>query len=70
MAVGRSGGALAALALAGVAYFFRNRKQVSNKVQELTQRAQHQLGGSSHTSDSTPASSNEPSAYTGDTVRM
>jgi hypothetical protein len=69
MAVGRSGGALAALALAGVAYFFRNRKQVSNKVQELTQRAQHQLG-SSHSDNATTTSSNEPSAYTGDTVRM
>lgn len=69
MAVGRSGGALAALALAGVAYFFRNRKQVSNKVQELTNRAQQQLGSpSSKETTTTPAS--EPPAYTGDTVRM
>lgn len=68
MAVGRSGGALAALALAGVAYFFRNRKQVSNKVQELTNRAQNQLG-SSQSNNSTTTSS-EPPAYTGETVRM
>jgi len=69
MAVGRSGGALAALALAGAAYFFRNRKQVSNKVQELTNRAQNQLGSSNSDTKST-TTSNEPSAYTGDTVRM
>ena len=69
MAVGRSGGALAALALAGVAYFFRNRKQVSNKVQEMTNRVQNQLGSSQNTNNST-TTSNEPPAYTGDTVRM
>jgi len=69
MAVGRSGGALAALALAGVAYFFRNRKQVSNKLNELTNRAQNQLG-SGHSNETSNTSSSEPPAYTGETVRM
>jgi hypothetical protein len=64
MAVRRGGGAMAALALAGLAYFFKNRKQVTGKVQELTSRAQHQLGGN------TSQTSTEPQAYTGETTRM
>ncbi len=67
MAVRRGGGALAALALAGLAYFFKNRKQVTNKVQELTNRSQHQLGGTTTTSTTT---STEPQAYTGETTRI
>ncbi len=65
MAVRRGGGALAALALAGLAYFFKNRKQVTGKFQELTNRAQHQLGGTTTTNTST-----EPQAYTGETTRI
>ena len=64
MAVRRGGGAFAALALAGLAYFFKNRKQVTGKVQELTNRAQNQLGGN------TTQSSTEPKAYIGETTRI
>lgn len=67
MAVRRGGGAFAALALAGLAYFFKNRKQVTSKVQELTNRVQHQLGG---TTTTTTNSSTEPQAFTGETTRI
>lgn len=66
MAVRRGGGAFAALALAGLAYFFKNRKQVTGKFQELTNRAQHQLSGSTNTTTTTT----EPQAYTGETTRI
>jgi hypothetical protein len=69
MAVRRGGGALAALALAGLAYLFKNRKQVTGKVQEMTNRAQHQLGGSNQKGN-TSQTSTEPQAYTGETTRM
>lgn len=68
MAIRRGGGAFAALALAGLAYFFRNRKQVTNTVKQLTNRAQSQFAPSNNTPTTTTSS--EPAAYTGDTVRM
>lgn len=64
MAVRRGGGAFAALAMAGLAYFFKNRKQLTGKFQELTNRTQHQLGGS------TTQTGTEPQAYTGETTRI
>lgn len=76
MAVRRGGGAFAALALAGIAYFFKNRKQVTSKVQELTSRAQNQLSGNTNSAPSnstlsnTTPSSTEPRAYTGETTRI
>ncbi len=69
MATRRGGGAFAALALAGLAYFFRNRKQVTNTVKQLTNRAQSQFAPSKNNTTTTTTTS-EPAAYTGDTVRM
>lgn len=68
MAVRGSRGALAALALAGLAYFFRNRKKVNDQVQQLTDKVQQQFG--SNNSNQSTNQSNEPRAYTGETTRM
>lgn len=64
MPLKRSGGALAALALAGLAYLFRNRKQVGNTVHDLTEKAQRQF--SQNNTDTTT----EPQAFTGETQRI
>lgn len=69
MAVRRSGGALAALALAGLAYFFRNRKKVNDQVQNLTDKVQNQFS-SNDGKQSNGGQLNEPKAYTGETTRM
>ena len=65
--VRRGSGAFAALALAGLAYLFKNRQQVGNKLNQLSGRVQHQLGGET-SPQHTEAS--EPRAYTGDTHRI
>jgi hypothetical protein len=59
-------GAFAALALAGLAYLFKNRQQLGSKLQELSGKVQNQLNGS----HSQPARLEEPKAYTGETTRM
>lgn len=64
MGVKRSGGALAALALAGIAYLWKNRKQVSHQVKELGNNVQDRL------SPPDAAKNAEPKAYTGETTRI
>ncbi len=62
----RNKGAFGALVFAGLAYLFKNRKQIGDKVKGLT-------GGSSvrnQLPSPTRTSTEEPKAYTGDTVRM
>lgn len=66
MGVQRKGGAIAALLLAGVAYLWKNRKQVGNQVKQLGDNVQDRLS-SNQTSQT---SLEEPKAYTGETTRI
>lgn len=79
MAVNRSGGALAALALAGLAYFFKNRSQVKRQVEQLGDRAQDMVGKnqpvstgqqSSSAGGASSSSGDWSTPATGETVRM
>lgn len=64
MAVQRKGGAIAALLLAGLAYLWKNRKQVKDQVKQLGTNVQDRLSAdSAQTID-------EPKAYTGETTRI
>lgn len=62
-----SNGAFAALALAGLAYFFKNRKQMTGMFQQLGGRLQNQLPG---TTSQNQVQISEPRAQTGETIRM
>ncbi|HEY1016241.1 MAG TPA: hypothetical protein VGE07_26260 [Herpetosiphonaceae bacterium] len=62
--VRRGSGAFAALALAGLAYLFKNRESIGNKLSQLGNRAQGQLSGP------TSSESSEPRPYTGETQRI
>ncbi len=62
----QSNGALAALALAGLAYLFKNRQQLTGKFQQFTGKMQNQLNNG----QTTQARLEEPKAYTGETTRM
>ena len=67
MAIRRGGGAFAALALAGLTYLWKNRKQVSNTVKELGDNVQNSLGQPQE-ADRTQQST--PPAYIGETKRI
>lgn len=66
MAVKRGGGALAALALAGLAYLWKNRKQVSETMKDVGDTVQDRLNLPSHES----SSQTETQAYLGETKRI
>lgn len=63
--VRRGSGAFAALALAGLAYLFKNRQQIGDKLSQLGNRAQNQLNA-----PATSTETSEPRAFTGETQRI
>ena len=66
MGVQRTGGAVAALLLAGLAYLWKNRKQVGSQVKQLGDSVQDRLSSN----QTSKASLDEPKAYTGETTRI